>query len=235
MRWNKAPKQMGGSGPTTRRCEMKRRLRPAYPMFLLAIAMLSMAATIGVLWLFGGEQGGSAQPGDAEGPGGRWLTIERDRLTVCVETANVAVDTRTAARSEVEDILTDLAGDPLWPEFNKGFPPPLVDEGCPSPPILYDPNAHRPRPFPDMFVFLNGRQVSDASYYYLHVYVIPQDDIDRYGAGVDSRFTSEEIFCHYDSCTQATGGLYVSTKDLDDRQLLTDLIAKAIGLRRTGN
>jgi hypothetical protein len=75
--------------------------------------------------------------------------------------------------------------------------------------------------------------VSDASYYYLHIYIIPQADIDRYGA--EWRFTREESFCNGDSCVPVTTGLYVSTEDLEDREFFSNLVAQGIGLRGTGN
>ncbi len=202
------------------------------PAILLAIVLVALTMTLATLWVFGvGNQGGSAQPGEPE-RGGRWGTTNRDRLAICIDTVNVAAGTRTLAKTEMEDMLTQLAGDPFWPEYNKGFLPPLVDEGCPSPPVLYDPEARPPAPLPETISFVRGRAVSAASYYYLHVYVIPREDMDRYGPG---RFTSEEYFCHGDSCSGVTTGLYISPDDFEDRQSLSDLVAKAIGLRRTGN
>jgi hypothetical protein len=123
--------------------------------------------------------------------------------------------------------LWQLTADAAWRDYNDGFPAPVVQEGCPSPPALYDPIAG---PYISETLFhVRGRVVDSASYFKVHVYVLPEEEIDR----VTGRWreTTEEEFCSFDVCYSVTEGLYVSLSDAKNPDLMRNLVADAIGLR----
>jgi hypothetical protein len=168
--------------------------------------------------------------------GGRWRAVGRDRLALCLAAVLdpneiVASDSLpTSAMTTVASTLEGLKNEPIWDQYNEGYPDPIVDEGCPGTPSLYDPEAG---PYiSQTFFHVRGRSVTEASYYRLHIYILPQEEIDKYDPPPRFwRFTSEEFFCEADSCSAVTGGLYVSASELEDSEFFTNLLAIAIGVR----
>jgi len=106
-----------------------------------------------------------------------------------------------------------------------------VDVGCPGSPALYDAEAG---PYiSQSFFHVRGRNVNQASYYRVHIYILPQEEIDKYDPSPRFwRFTTKESFCEVDSCSGVTGGLYVSQSELEDSEFFTNILAQAIGVRR---
>jgi hypothetical protein len=206
-----------------------------------SIAMVAAAAVVTFVLLSivtdGGDAGTAAPGSPPAGLEGRWGTSERDRLSICVDAVSPPAARLSPAweeaqeglaKSAVDEALIAASLEPGWGEYNAGYPEPLVAVGCAGEPALYDPSAG---PFiSQSFLHIRGRIVTDFSPYFLHVFVLPQEEIDRYDTGW--RFAREEILSYGDHGDVVTAGLYVSPEELANTEFFHDLFLKAIGLRR---
>ena len=167
---------------------------------------------------------GTAEPVNRTGTA--LLTSNRDRLAVCVDDPSTA---ESAAEpigvQEVNSAIQALSENPTWQRLGLSEPAPLVREICPSVPALYDPGPYGGETLWDV----RGRRVEIPSYFRVHVYVLPQEEIDHVG-GSGWRQVSEENMCELDNCSEVTTGLYVSLDELRDSGFFVPLFARAVGI-----
>lgn len=165
--------------------------------------------------------------------GSRLLTSERDRLSICVDSAGLTADVVEVSESDgkvtVEAAMSELAAShPSWAKKDLSDPPPVVDIGCPIGPALYDPN--RGPQGGDLYSVL-GRTVSEASPYRVHVYLLPEDEVSRVVGESGYRVTTEELmWSDVDVLSPVTTGVYLSPTDLRDTTLVRESLDDAIGL-----
>lgn len=210
---------------------MKNMRRARWLAASVTITLVVAGSAVGLIAAgVGDRHGSSANPGPEAERSGRFGAPNRDRLAICVDAEGVLPVFATQARNAFESALQSLSDDPVWVRVGLSEPSPIVQEDCPAGPALYDPDAG-PK-IDDSLFEVRGRAVANASYYSIHVYVIPQADIDHYTGRDGYRLTGEEYFCSQGSCSEITAGLYVSPDELVDQARLSDLLAHAIGLRR---
>ena len=163
--------------------------------------------------------------------GSRLLTSARDRLAICVQAVNLGdmeSSLASQAKTTIESTLADLASDPAWVELDLSSPPPVVDLGCPAAPALYDPQAG---PRDDNTLFLvRGRDVGQASYYRVFVFILTDVEIARWAGTSNYRLTAEENLCEVGVCAEATTGIYLRTGEVAKDGLLEENLRVAVGL-----
>ena len=196
---------------------------------VVAVAGITLAVTTVLGVTFQGS--GKAEHGAAS----EWtrdllLTANRDRLAVCVQPIGVDAGLTSSAKARIEDALQGVAEHPYWQDMglSAAVDSPVVDVGCPSDP---------PAPDPDLGVPIDnllGHRVSEASYYRLFVFVLPQQELDAWVGGLNRRSGPQESICSGDVCFEVTTGLYLTAEEVDDVPFVVERLNKAIGLEDPG-
>jgi hypothetical protein len=165
---------------------------------------------------------------------------EQRRLRFCVQAVDIGVFGRSMpgdpaveklAKERIEDALDEVAEDPLWTRAGRdALEPPVVDKGCPSPPVVFEAGHQRDYAgaegiFPEL-----GRRVWEPSYYGVFAFIVPPDEYARlFGGG--SPATSEEYVAAGDQLFGLTVGVYLTEVQLEDSDYLTDVMTRAVGLK----
>jgi hypothetical protein len=141
-----------------------------------------------------------------------------------------------AAESSVEAALVEVAKRPIWDDAGYAALPPVVDVGCPSPPlaVLGGP------------LWISGRPndegtpaplVTEASFYRLFVFVMPSlEEIDRVLAGTTHRRATQEwismnIFDEGPTRVGVTSAVYVTPGEIQSGgRFLSDVLAQGLGI-----
>ncbi len=195
-------------------------------VFGLVVTYLALSLAGAVPGLGGDEKTGGHLDGS------KLLTSARDRLAICVQTVGIGdmeSSVASQAKTTIESTLADLAGDPVWVKEDLGSPPPVVDVGCPVGPAAYDPQAG-PRDGKTLFL-VRGRDVGQASYYRVFVFVLPDAEITRLAGSSGYRLTSEEFLCEVDACAEVTAGIYLRPAEVAEGGLLEENLRRAVGLQ----
>ncbi len=177
---------------------------------------------------------GEAQQGDAAMlKKGLLGTANRDRLAICVQAVGVDPSLEATGKSAIETALVEVAKHPRWEASGLGVASPVVDMGCPSPPAVLRSDLKIDRlgkglgvstvPFPC---------VEEASYYREFVFILSPAELERiFGKDPELTLADQETFCGGASGNMGvTGGLYLIPADLDDVNLLTEKLKRAVGL-----
>jgi hypothetical protein len=121
-----------------------------------------------------------------------------------------------------------------WNRRDISNPEPQVDEGCPEP-TMYD-WAKDTSATPEPYGFFARRFRDEApSYYKVHVYLSQEPVVERLTQVYGLPLAAEEFSCSGDSCAQVTTGVYLTPNNLSDSEFVTDLLARAIGLKEPIN
>lgn len=156
------------------------------------------------------------------------ITANRDRMAVCVAGVGKAKEAEAEAKLAIETALREIAKIDLWERTAiPREPPPLVDVGCPYPPLFY---TTRPGALPGG---CHARGVTSAHYYRLFVYVVPQEELKRVLSNkqwICGRITNEEIIQMYDTAHSVTSGIYLADEELCDSRFVIENIEWALGL-----
>ena len=161
-------------------------------------AMTAVAGiTLGVTTLLGVTfQGQGTQTVEGADPATRGPGV-----AICVQAVEIDADGQplrgdsaieAAADFSVKAALVEVTKRPVWDDAGLGVVPPVVDVGCPSPPLAVlggplwisgHPNDGIPAPL-----------VTQASFYRLFVFVMPSlEEIDRVLAGTTHRRAAQEF------------------------------------------
>jgi hypothetical protein len=162
---------------------------------------------------------------------------------VCIQAVDVnATATDFAGDSSVEEVgrgltdvaLIDVASHPLWAPAGYADAAPVVDIGCPSPPLPLQMDTD----------WINGRSDGplglprvDQPSYDIFVFVVESEEkIDRMLGGLSRRTVSQEFVCDtpdaHSSCWEVSAGVYVTQAELQDERYLAQLLTEASGLAR---
>jgi hypothetical protein len=187
---------------------------------LLAAGVVLISAFAFVAATRLGSQGGQAVRVE-----GTLLTANRDRLRLCVQAAPRDPATEGRAVSLIQSALAELKGrHPRWLAAGLKEEQPVVEPGCPSDPALLRPGAE-----PIVGDPYTSR-VTEPSKYRVFVFILPQAEIDRLFARWPLRQVVQEFICLGHVCPEVTSGLYLSMEEIENRQFLSDALAKSIGL-----
>lgn len=159
-----------------------------------------------------------------------------DQLTMCVDTVEATREFQVEAVERIGAAMVQVTQHSRYGQAYTSGKEPIIDSGCPAPPILYDPVAYDGAT-PGSLVHLVGRFVERPGYYAQAVFVIEASEIERIGAEYDLGLISlsEEYTCEFDVCTDTTEGLYLSPTQLEDTAFLVDALEKKIGLEEYGD
>jgi len=160
------------------------------------------------------------------GSDSRFLAPNRDRVAICVEAIGVDDTLEGEARLSLEEALRVLAEHPIWVQFGFSPPEPQVVEGCPADPAYFETSGKA------RLRAVHVRSIiepSYPSYYRIHTYVVPPEEIEKRDWH-PGRVTTEEYSCSGDACAGVTTGVYVAPEALQDADLMEDLLKRAIGL-----
>jgi len=197
--------------------------------FLVAVAGL-LAASIVLL-----RDGDGATSEDDGRPDVRdaLLDQEQRRLRFCVQAVDFesgpvrraipgAPALEEQARNSIQDALKRVAKDPLWERADRDtLEPPLVDIGCPSPPVMLV-GGEDAREL--------GRRVWEPSQYGVFVFILPDDMLAQFTEW-GSPAASEEFMAGGDQAWGMTLGVYLTQSQLEDSEYLTDVMIEAVGLK----
>jgi hypothetical protein len=203
----------------------------------VAVVTLGVTTLLGVTFQGSGE----AQQGDASMlKKGLLGTANRDRLAICLDavgtdaafqTAGGAAALEASAKSGLEAALPEVAKDPRWEASGLGVASPLVDIGCPSPPAVLRPGVEIEQMGQGRIFVLPHPCVKEASSYAEFVFILPPAEIERiFGKDPELTLADQETFCGEGGSVGVTGGLYLTPADLDDLNLLTAKLKRAVGL-----
>jgi len=190
----------------------------------VAVITFGLLSVLGVT--FGGA--GSADVGDGSQLGGLFAVAERDHVAICVQTAGVDSGIQPVATLAVGAALSQLEQRPEWALSGLGVAPTEVQGGCPTEPALHTVGV--PPGGRETLFEVTGGIVKHASYYLVHVYVVPQEEIDRYGRTY--RWAIEEKLRHGPhTLVGVTQGVYISPGELDDTAFLIRLLEVAMAVK----
>ncbi len=139
------------------------------------------------------------------------------------------------AKAQVEAALAEVTKHPYWEPAGYAATPPVVDEGCPSDPLVLRREVRwiNGDPFGD----IPGPPVAEASYYRIFVFVMPSlDHIDHLLGGLHTRIAPQEYVCLdlFDggpTCGAVTRAIYVTREEVESQALsLSILVLQGAGL-----
>ena len=191
------------------------------PVRALVASIGTVAAVAGVsygaLALAGVDFGrsGSAEPSPV-GDSDKYITDNRDRLALCVQSEIPGTASQTEARGAVEAALTEVSQDAAWIKKELSTPSPIVTEGCPSTPGIFLPEVPA---------------VKQPSYYRVHVFVMALNELQKAFGDQPVRRTAEEKLCGGDFCWEVTTGIYLSPDELSNTDLVSNALRDGVGLR----
>ncbi len=197
--------------------------------------------TLGVTTLLGVTfQGQGTQPVEGADPSARGPGV-----AICVQAVEIDAAGQplrgesaleAAAESGIEAALDEVMNRPVWDDAGLGVVSPVVDVGCPSPPLAVlggplwtsgRPNAEgTPVPL-----------VTQANFYRLFVFVMPSlEEIDRVLAGTAHRRATQEwistnIFSEGPTRVGVTSAIYVTPEEIQTGgPFLSDVLAQGLGI-----
>jgi hypothetical protein len=170
------------------------------------------------------------------------LTANRDRLALCVQSLDGmgqpimlqkdgAAPVSTSAPDPVDAIKRAVAKLPEHPNWSQAelasYPAPVVTEGCASPPVLFHPSSDAGGL--SAFGLTYGRLTTTPGYEKVMIFVAPPEALHAIGAESGTE-VAEEFMCSGDNCFSVTRGLYLEPTTLTDLDVLSSLVAQAVGI-----
>ncbi len=228
------------------------------PIVVLAVSLAGVAAvagiTLGVMTLLGVTfQGEGTQPaegaqtflGEGIQPAEGADSSSRGRgVAVCLQAVEIGAEGQPlrgaaaieeSAKPGIEAALTVLEEHPYWDDAGFGVAAPVLDIGCPSPPLAVlggplwvngRPNAGVPVP-----------HVDEPSPYWLFVFVMPSvEDIHRVLGGQSRRavaqeFTEMSLYREGPTLVHTSYGLYLTAEEIQaGGPFLARAMARGLGL-----
>ena len=198
-----------------------------------ATVLLAVAALVGVsIVLLEGDDDAMIDESGSGEVRGALANQQQRRLRFCVQAVDFdhppfhrampgdpAVEKR--AKERIEDALKEVAKHPYWEAFgHAALGPPVVDIGCPSPPIMFVGGGD---------VKILGRRVWEPSYYGVSVFILPDDKLAEL-AEWGSPASSEEFMAGGDQAWGVTIGLYLTESQLEEEEYMTDMMTRAVGI-----
>jgi len=164
----------------------------------IALICYLAAATITVVAVYllttgGGDQKRPVGSG-SELVGGGLLTANRDRLAICVQDIDSGAS-ESEAKARVEIALIEVQQNPLWEKAGFGQKDPRVKVGCPSPPLMLQPDVEviDARMGSELEVWSKALVVAEASYYRVFFFVVPSETIARTFGSAQQYVTEEYL------------------------------------------
>ncbi len=211
---------------------------------IAAVAGVTLAATTLLGLTF---QGSGSQPTQ-----GAQTTTRGPGLAICVQAVEIEAAPspdndqvwraapgdpaiQAEAKAQVEAALAEVTKHPYWEPAGYAATPPVVDEGCPSDPLVLRREVRwiNGDPFGD----IPGPPVAEASYYRIFVFVMPSlDHIDHLLGGLHTRIAPQEYACLdlFDggpTCGAVTRAIYVTREEVESQALsLSILVLQGAGL-----
>lgn len=155
------------------------------------------------------------------------LSTNRSNLQLCVESL-VSGLSNQQVQGKVRGAMTKVANHPDFQHAGLGRGPIVVDQSCPSDPLVLDPThdkVHRER-------LGNPKKVTEPSTYRTFVYVITDAQLaqgfrlpDRY-----PRLSAQEVMEEGGLLPTVTMALYVTANELNDPSFLEHSLTHAVGL-----
>jgi hypothetical protein len=160
----------------------------------------------------------------------------RDRLRVCVDVASLDPSARPALAVRARQAFALLQSEPIYARAGFSGAPFVVDERCPSPPVLLESGERDPK--------MGGNplavpRVEEPSVYQLFAYLVPAPEVNRMFGPSPLRWHRypHENVCvpwpgHGQECLEVTTEVYVTPEEAADVERLRERLAEALGLRQ---
>jgi hypothetical protein len=196
----------------------------------VAGATLATTTLLGVTFAGeGSERAEGARP-TTRGPG----------LTICVQAVEIDAAGEAArgdaaiealAQARVEEALVDVAKHPYWEPAGLAVAPPVVDIGCPSPPLplVTGPDIHWSYAIPHGYA--SGPDVAAPSAYRTFVFVMRWEEIDHLLGGLSIRVAPQEFLREGPTASEVTDAVYLTPEEIEDFPFLVDTLEIAFGLQ----
>ena len=204
---------------------------------LVAVAGMTLGVTTLLGVTFQGSGEAHQESGSPTAEGGEVLD-QRDRLAICVEAVEIVAPGESvrgdpaleaAGKSNIEAALVEVKKNPSWDIAGHGTAEPVVDIGCPSPPLAVlggpwwvngRPNDSVPAP-----------TVAAPSSYSTFVFIIPSlDQIDELLGSTRRRVVTQEwvsknLFDEGPTLVSVTNAIYITSEEIQSTgSFLTDLL-----------
>jgi hypothetical protein len=159
---------------------------------------------------------------------------DRDRLRVCVDVARLDPSLRRQFAETARQALTMLQNEPLYLRAGYGAVPFVLDEGCPSSPVLLDSGDVHPKMGGNPFAV---PRLEDPSPYQLFAYLVPESERARmFGPLLWPRHPHENVCVpwpgHGEECLEVTAEVYVTPAEITETERLRERLAQALALRQ---
>ena len=151
-------------------------------------------------------------------------------FSFCVEAVGVDTALEVVAKTRVGVALSEVMQDPNWSLLRPGSPPPVVDIGCPSEPLIARPGVDW---LGEQFVPLGNvhqYDVAEPSFYWTFVFLMPPEQISLLLGDTAVRVAPQEYVSEGDLEKLETTAIFVSTEELEDLAFLVKQLKIAVGL-----
>lgn len=165
--------------------------------------------------------------------GNALLASNRSELAFCIDKADLEQDISLERLADnLQIALAKVKDAPRWREIGYDQFSMKVDVGCPRKPYLLQPGATHP--------LLSGEaptvqipMTDKPSPYRVHVYIVPQTEIqDSFGLA-DMRSSAEEMLCTGNVCYEVTSGIYLTLQDATNLQILQNRVERVLAIDLT--
>lgn len=195
------------------------RFLPALLIGLTLLGTFGLAAAI----VRGHYSDSHDRPTYMEGPIGG----PRNGAAFCVQAFGVSTTFEAQAKSQIDEILPELA------MFETRFPgvgdlvPDGVVLGCPTRPAYYDPDLRYGEG--RYLSHVRGLTVGEEGRYTMYFYIVPEREIARMSGPEGWRYAPQERACFGDYCAGATLALYLSPDEISNTWLITHWLYEMLG------
>jgi len=206
----------------------------------LALVGIVTGATLGITTL-SGTTFEDSEPKPAQGLDSENLGIDQvgsaaqteryPGFSFCVEAMGVDQALEAVGKAKIEAALLEVMQHPYWNLLRPGSPPPLVDTGCPSDPLIARPGVNWQGEHVTAFGNISQYNVDAPSFYWTFIFVMPADQIDQLLGQAPVRVAPQEYrWDGGDSMSLETTAIFFSPEELDDAPFLVQQLLVAVGL-----
>jgi hypothetical protein len=209
----------------------------------VSVAVIGVVAgvTLGIRTLLGvtfeesepkPAEGIEANTEEASGPASAHEQVARyPGFSFCVEAIGVDAAVEAVGKANIETALLEVVQHQYWNLLRPGSPPPLVDLGCPSEPLIARPGVDWDGPnFASRGSLLHHYDVTEPSFYWTFIFIMPVEEISKVMSGLSVRIAPQEYVNEGDAGRLVTTAMFFSPEELGDTSFPVKQLLIAVGL-----
>lgn len=161
------------------------------------------------------------------------ITSNRDDLAFCVNVVDGQLNVKSEEVANLVQVALEgpIKTHPRWAETGYDRFPVRVEVDCPSEAYLLRSGAFHP--------LLSGMGESEAvpvprvdipSSFRIHIYIVPQRDIENAFLGTDLRSAPQEMLCAESQCVEVTSAIYLTAEEAVNLEIVQDRLERILSL-----